>query len=189
MTSPTDGVYLAPDLDEQAQSRALLREVIGWARANGWARKHALDDFGQPITERHWHQWVSDQDLSIWIETDPDGLAKLSVELEASWLELLVSDDLALAVDVLAAVGVLPAPMSSGYKAGYSDGHADGCHAVTDMSVMNMLDIELDKLDEPDRKAELKQKIEGWLPDDPYRSRLAVDEIVNAVWEVMEHKP
>lgn len=86
---------------------------------------------------------------------------------------------------VMSAIGPL---LHAAVAAGYDAGHADGCDAVTELSVMNLVDIELDKLGNDSVQAELTDRIRHRLadPDDPYEIRAATKEIVESVWRVME---
>jgi hypothetical protein len=95
-----------------ADDRVLLREVFRAARRKGWRRLHGDPEYSYPGSR----YWADDRNTIIelnkhgWLETDVSQVDCLKVEL---------------AVDVLVAIDVLPAHLSSTYKAGHADGHTE----------------------------------------------------------------
>lgn len=88
-----------------ADDRALLREVFRAAHAKGWTRCHDDADCAEPGSR----YWVNDTNTHI--ELDRNGWVKTPIsEVENVTVQLTV--------DVLVAVGVLPARLSSAFSGG-----------------------------------------------------------------------
>lgn len=128
--APTDGVYLAEDLQRprlSIEDIGLLRAVCCWARAQGWTVERETLDGARYVTwslpepndsagRQVWFSWIPGIDngtLTI------GGLAELEPR------------SLREAVDVLAALQLLPAEHCSAYRAGrLSMVDDDGDHII-----------------------------------------------------------
>lgn len=99
-----------------ADDRALLREVFRAARKKGWRRDH----LGPCGRERGSRYWVDSYDTSIGLSAD----GVLSTPI--SEIDCI---NVAVAVDMLVAVDVLPTHLSSAYKAGHANGHEQAYYA------------------------------------------------------------
>lgn len=115
-----------------AEERTLLREVIRWARAEGWRREHLCEEasrYGKSFY-RDWH-WHGEQDRVFVERTTFKHNAddwRLVGATPHGGVEHHVDGvmDLRRAVDVLAALGVLPAKFSTAFNAGRESAF-DGC--------------------------------------------------------------
>lgn len=170
---------------------ALLRSVLAWGRANGWQP-------GTDGTEREWSRWDDDGPVPVvslfrpnYGDNGEDNFGDLGMRVhffgKPSRNVSVPGTTVREAVDVLAALGVIPARFSSAYQAGHAEGFTEGADFVTETSVMNIVDHELDKLEGDAVQAQLGGRIQHLLADDhPYELRAATKEIVEAVWHVLE---
>lgn len=91
----------------ETTDRQLLRDAIKWARAAGWRRDHHGPCGGPEPGSRY---WVNDRDAVI--ELDRHNVLRTPIS------EVDCCDTIHVGLDVLVAVGVLPARFSSAYAAG-----------------------------------------------------------------------
>lgn len=183
----------------------LLHEVLAWGRANGWRHSQewlesSRDADGAPWDEGTMrHRWT--REFSNGERHAIDAYIKVGGSLTLVAYQPDDSDDtgmfwggrsirqygLSLVLDGLAAAEVIPLGFSSAYKTGHRDGYEEGADSVTEMSVMSLVDVELDKLETDANQAELADRIRHLLAtEDPYDIRVATKEIVEAVWNVMD---
>jgi hypothetical protein len=174
---------------EAAAERQLLREVIAWARAHGWE-----------------HGYIKPSDEHVWVHTPRHGQTRCNVQLgwsedtrdkrtlDIDWGESLIEvDTIREAVDVLVALGVLPAEHSTAYTAGVSEGlgMAEALEEdVIDRRVAYDLDAILARLNDDEQRRVLGEQLDNLceppiLPQEPYARRRALEAIVEAVGELL----
>lgn len=106
-----------------AADRQLLRQVFAWARANGW--KRVYPDYDGPHLKdlRDWHWFGPDREVFLEVlasrKTTPDWRFVASSTF-AEGVEIGADGSLNVrrCVDVLCALGILPAHFSSAFEAG-----------------------------------------------------------------------
>lgn len=94
-----------------AAERTLLLALFRWARAEGrmeWGR-----------WAHRWSRQTGSREQWIGVDYDPDYGDRLSLYRGYSAAKDYWFADIAEAVDVLAAIGILPARFSTAYRAGY----------------------------------------------------------------------
>ncbi len=90
------------------EDRQLLRSVLKWARANGWRGSRF-------VVGRRWDDAMGDNEVVWWHDTvDRDAWTLVTNLVPGE----VCPRSVAQAVDVLVALGVLPAEFSSAYTAG-----------------------------------------------------------------------
>src|SRR5688572_27463393 len=105
-----------------ADDRALLRSVFAWARANGWKRVH-FDHEGTGVkTFRDWHWFGPDREVFLEVTTfkwSTSDWRFVASSTAAEGVEMGADGSLNVqrCVDVLVALGVLPAHFGSTYNA------------------------------------------------------------------------
>lgn len=166
--------------------RALLRDVLTWARANGWT--HTC----HPI---HGHNWEGPRNYAVDLDaTDDRTEFALDVYIPGA-INCLWPRSVRQAVDVLAALGVLPAELSSMYAAGRAAG-IDDAEILTDTAIDERVGLELDallgRLDNDDTRRALADWYGGvlvdppLLPDEPpYARRIRLEAIVEGISEIL----
>lgn len=102
-----------------AKDRQLLRDVFRWARAEGFRREHTRDFEGRVVVRLpDWASWTHPSKLTaLQLDHDDQPTSVLHIQRENGWLDMWVSS-VREAVDILAALGILPITFSSAYKAG-----------------------------------------------------------------------
>lgn len=101
------------------EPRRLLAEVSRWRKANGWSD-----------SSRGWINEQSVDDAAVAVKPDPDLANAFTVTWRkgnGGWHQpdLYMAVDVQQAVEMLVALGILPARFSSAYRAGWLNGYAE----------------------------------------------------------------
>lgn len=176
-----------------AADRLLLRSVLVWARANGW----------RPVQTQYVdRQWSTEAERAPVVcairpnygDNGEDNFGPIEVRIyffpsggyRCVQLQKTSTRE---AVDVLVALGILPAHFSSAFAAGREIGVQEGAAAVTDVTVMSNVQAELDdrfsrmEAASPDLAERLAHLLRA---DTPYDRRQAMKTIVTEIWEVID---
>ncbi len=152
---------------------AVLLNVIRWARANGWKLTDRTESFEARLVSYTWGHALVPQ-VKVCLAGDDD--------ITIGWKQsTAVVGSLAAAVNQLACLELIPPEMAPLYR----DGFAAGADSVTVTAVLEMLDLEIDKLAEAQAKNDLADRLADLLPPDPFDARQALDRIVDAVVAVL----
>jgi hypothetical protein len=177
-------------MPDQTAERALLRDVIAWARANVWR----YDGTG---SEKTWERDSGGRYVVVGVELcHHEACVDFSLRVIDNGVETMTgADDVRRAVDILAALGVLPAEFSSAYAAGVREG-LDTAESLTDDAIEERAGLELDallaRLDNDDTRRALGDWYDDILvdppilPDEPpYGRRIRLEAIVEGVSEIL----
>lgn len=176
-------------MTDHTAERQLLRDVLTWARANGWRRVEPY-----PSSWPEWTNFQQDSGPNVCLYKPEFGEDYDEIRAyffgpdvrHVSWRPTSIRE----AVDVLAALGVLPVAFSTAYSVGHEDGGNEISADAVERGVEVQMDMLLDRLGEDDQRRTLGDLIERdphgpALSTVPYMRRLELDAICDAVTEIL----
>lgn len=167
--------------------RQLIAEALRYARSQGWARMKPAGRWRKNSLRFDYRLPIDGRDTA-WLKVYWTG----SNKTKPPHGNAIVSS-VAQAVDVLVAVGVLPAELSSAYR----EGVADELENYRDLSIEQLMEIEVDKVWEHlesndvlhlvgEQVAEVAQLI---VDGDPWARREAAKRIVETFCQQFDRQP
>lgn len=152
-----------------ATERALIVEVLRWGRANGWRHSGNWDT---PF-------WSRKGVYRIFADRYDDDVLHLRIDDKVAdqglvdyWPRSVTE-----AVDVLAALGIVPSTLSSAYR--------DGVDAVEEAAIETRFDVYLDELwdqlKDRDVLGAIGAELDGILDREPFVRRRQVQRVVGVV--------
>jgi hypothetical protein len=167
----------------------LLREVLTWARAEGWRpapnRAHPASD-ATPIIGAWTRGPAGEYGLGDEYVCFVRDLGEISEDVSGPGLFGDLCDGVPVtsvtqAVDLLVALKVLPVALSSAYR----QGHAEGVQAVEEAALETRFDVYLDelwgRLKDSDVLAGIGRELDGVLDRETFVRRRQVERVVNVV--------
>lgn len=156
------------------EDRRLAREVIAWARSEGW----------RPCMGG-WIRWVGNREQRVLCGRPPARHGLRVASGDVTILEARTVRGVEQAVDLLVAWTYLPREFSSAYR--------EGVDNVTDLSVMHAIDAKVDEMWEAFQLAHVQHAIVDRLAhllkaDSPFDLRHAAKEITTVVADVLEQE-